>query len=240
MQPAALYNLGHVRFRQGVEELQKGPSAHATSNQARAASQSADEALRAGGEALKDGELQNLVSSYLRGRGSRRELNAAIKAVRQAMEMHRTVLSRWQRASGDFRSAAEMNPKNENAKQNAEVLDRHIARLIDMIQLLQDMANALGEKKQDLKSMLQKLKGQIPEPDMPPGAAGDDDEEEPEQPRGGEPVQKEQAGKEGNEITLSPEQAGWLLESYKLDSDRRLPMGQQGTSDPKARNRPDW
>jgi hypothetical protein len=53
-------------------------------------------------------------------------------------------------------------------------------------------------------------------------------------------VQKEQAGKEGNEITLSPEQAGWLLESYKLDSERRLPMGQQGTSDPKARNRPDW
>src|SRR5512141_2423321 len=33
MQPTALYNLGHVRFAQGVEELKKGPTSKDALNQ---------------------------------------------------------------------------------------------------------------------------------------------------------------------------------------------------------------
>ena len=41
-------------------------------------------------------------------------------------------------------------------------------------------------------------------------------------------------------MELTPEQAGWLLESFRLDKERRLPMG-EGTEDkPRDRNRPTW
>ena len=41
-------------------------------------------------------------------------------------------------------------------------------------------------------------------------------------------------------MPISPEQAGWLLEGLKLDSDRRLPMGGTQEAQPKDRNRPTW
>ena len=74
---------------------------------------------------------------------------------------------------------------------------------------------------------------------MPPCAAGDDDEEE-DFPSGPPPGQEEGPSKEGKEMTLSQEQAGWVLDGYKLDSERRLPMGQGDQAQPKERNRPTW
>ena len=68
---------------------------------------------------------------------------------------------------------------------------------------------------------------------------GDDDEDEDPQ-TGLPPGQKEAPSKEGKEMTLSPEQAGWLLEGFKLDSERRLPMGQNAQAQPKDRSRKPW
>jgi hypothetical protein len=34
--------------------------------------------------------------------------------------------------------------------------------------------------------------------------------------------------------------AGWLLDSFKLDTERRLPMGGKEPGEPKDRNRPTW
>ena len=72
-----------------------------------------------------------------------------------------------------------------------------------------------------------------------PGAAGDDEEDE-NQPLGPKPGQEEGPGKEGKEMPLSREQAGWLLEAYRLDSERRLPMGQGPEAEPKGPSRPPW
>jgi len=41
-------------------------------------------------------------------------------------------------------------------------------------------------------------------------------------------------------MTLSPEEAARLLDGFKLDADRRLPMGEGGTPPPKGRPHPDW
>jgi hypothetical protein len=41
-------------------------------------------------------------------------------------------------------------------------------------------------------------------------------------------------------MPLSPEQAGWLLDAYQLDSERRLPMGQGPAAEPKERSRSTW
>ena len=67
-----------------------------------------------------------------------------------------------------------------------------------------------------------------------------DDEEEEDQPFGPKPGQEEGPSKEGKEMPLSPEQAGWLLDAYKLDSERRLPMGQGPEAKPRDRSRPTW
>ena len=74
---------------------------------------------------------------------------------------------------------------------------------------------------------------------MPPGAAGEDDDDE-DQPFGQKPNQKEGAAKDGQQMNMTPEQAGWLLDGFKLDSERRLPMGQNQTGQPKDRTRPTW
>jgi len=239
LQPLTLYNLGHVRFRQGVEELKKGPTKGATLNQGQGAGQSAANAITGAEDSLREGNVQRMISSYLRGRGARKELKAAMSVVKRALETHGVALLKWQRASADFQSALELNPKHTEARHNAEVVDRNIAKLVDSIRELQEMAAMLGKQKEELRQKMQQLKGQIPEPNMPPGAEGEEEEEE-DQPKGPEPGQKEAPAKQGEEITLTPEQAGWLLEGFKLDSERRLPMGQESTTEPRNRPGRDW
>ncbi len=240
LQPSALYNLGHVRFAQGVEELKKGPSARPSVTQAEGAGQSAEDAIRDADDALGGTDIQKMIAAYMRGRGARRTLREATKAVRQALETYGTTLSKWQRSSGDFKSAVELNARDSQASQNAEIVDRNIARLIDTLRQLQQAAMAMGQKKQELADKMKQLRGKIPEDQMPPGAAGDDEEEE-DQPNGPRPEDKESAGKEGEEqMRLSPEQAAWMLEGFKLDSDRRLPMGQEKTGEPKNRTGKTW
>jgi tetratricopeptide (TPR) repeat protein len=238
LQPPALYNLGHVRYAQGLDELKKGPSPAGTAAAGLSAGQSATDAVRIAEEALASEQVRAMVAAYMRGRGTRRELKAATQAVKQALQAHGNTLSKWQRASGDFHSAVDLNPADRDARNNAYVVDRSIARLVDSMRQLQEMANALGQKMEELREKMRQLRGKIPEEDMPPGAAGDDEEED--QPFGPQEGQQEQGGREGEEITLTPEQAGWLLEGFKLDKERRLPMGQKETGEPKQRNRPTW
>lgn len=239
LQPPALYNLGHVRFSQGVEELKKGPGGASSAARGRAAAQDADEAIHSAEEALASNDVQKMVAAYMRGRGVRKELKAATKAVKQAMQTHGTALSRWQRSEGDFKSTVELKPSDTDARQNADIVDRFIAKLIDTIRELQQAAGAMGQKNPDLGDKLKQLKGKIPAPDMPPGAAGDEEEDE-DFPKGPEPGEKEGPTRQGEEMTLSPEQAGWLLDAFRLDSERRLPMGQNETGEPQNPNRPTW
>ncbi|HWV98338.1 MAG TPA: hypothetical protein VNZ64_01475 [Candidatus Acidoferrum sp.] len=240
LQPPLLYNLGHVRFGQGIEELKKGPAAAPTAARGRAAAARADEANRAADEALAGDDVQKMVAAYLRGRGVRKEMKAATKVVQRALETHGTALNKWQRSAGDFKSDFELNRPDADARQNAETVDRCIARLIDTLRELQQTAMSMGEKNNQLGEKLKQLKGRIPATDMPPGGAGDDEDDE-DQPNGPQPGQKEGPTKEGDEIyTLTPEQAAWLLEGLKLDSERRLPMGQKDSAEPKERSGRTW
>ena len=239
LQSPALYNLGLVRFDQGVQELKKEPNAKGALTRGRSASESADKALRQAEEALAGKEVQSMVAAYLRGRGARRELKAATEAVQRALKVYGAALGRWERSLGDFNSARELNTSDGNSKHNAEVVDRSIAKLIDSLREMQQCANGMGSKSKKLGQMLQQLKGQIPAPNMPPGAAGEDEEEE-DQPKGPQPGQEEGPAKTGQEISITPEQAAWLLEAYKLDGERRLPMGDGPAGKPRERSRPTW
>ena len=239
VQAPALFNLGHIRFTQGVEELKKGPPAGPTAQRGRNAAQLADDAIRDANDSMAANDVQRMVRSYLQGRGARRELKAAAQVVKRALEVHGKVLAKWERASGDFKSAFELNPNDRDARANAETVDRSIAKLIDSLRELQQAAMAMGDKNQQLGEKLKQLRGMIPAPEMPPGAAGEDEEED-DFPFGPEPGQKEGPTKEGEEMSMSPEQAGWMLEGFRLDNERRLPMGGDQQAQPKDRSRPTW
>jgi tetratricopeptide (TPR) repeat protein len=239
LQVPALYNLGEVRFAQGIEALKKSPPAGQTVARGRAAEARSDEAIHKLDDALAGNDVQQLVAAYMRGRGARKELKSALEAVRKAMTVHGAALSRWQRSSGDFKSALELRSADADSEHNAEVVDRYIAKLVDSLREMQACANGMCDKSGQLGEKLKQCKGRIPGKDMPPGAAGEDEEDE-DMPFGPQPGQEEGPSKEGKEMTLSQEQAGWVLDGFKLDSERRLPMGQGQQTQPKDRNRPTW
>jgi len=242
VQTLALYNLGHVRFAQGLEELKKSLAAKPSAARGSAAAQRGDQAIRQAADALAGNDVQKMVAAYQHGRGVRKELKAATEAVRRALELHGAALRKWRRALGDFKSAAELNPADMNAQHNVEIVERAIAKLVDSIREMQQIAMGMVPRQRELGEKLKQLKGQIPEPFMPPGAAGDEEEDEEGKGRPPEPPagEKEGPSREGEEMTISPEAAGWLLEGFKLDSERRLPMGPGEQGKPQDRGKRNW
>jgi hypothetical protein len=239
LQPSALYNLGLVRFKEGAEELKKGPAAEPTTAFGQSAIQKGDEALRQAEGALASDDMLRMVNAYIRGRGARKELKAATEAVRRALKAHGSTLAKWERSSGDFKSTLELNSADADARYNSEIVDRCIAKVVDSIQELQQCSNGTCNKNKLLSDALKKLKGRIPNPNMPPSEAGEEEEDQDQQPEP-KPGQQEGPSKNGQEMTLSQEQASWLLDAYRLDSERRLPMGESAPGQPKERSRPTW
>lgn len=246
VQPPALYNLGHVRFAQGGEELKKSPSAKAATARGRAASVGGAGAIQQAESALAGTEIQAMVDAYRAGRGARKELRAASEAIRRAMAAHGRTLVKWRRSLSDFQSAAELHPADTNASHNAEVVAREIARLVDSLKEMQQQAKPMAGESGRLNELLQQLKGRIPAQNMPPGAPGDGEEDGEEGKDGkksgdGTTVEslagmKEGETEGGKEMgrTLSSEDAARLLDGLQPDG-KLLPMGQgeQG----KARDR---
>ncbi len=242
VQPAALYNLGHTRFGAGVELLKQGPDTQRTAAQGNAALAEGERAIGAAEAALAENNLDKMIAAYLEGRGARRELLDAEKAVQAAMELYGKTLAKWQRAAEDFKSAAELNPADTNAARNAEIVERGIAKLVDNLRKMQQMAGMMGKQRQDLGKLLSRLKGRIPAPDAPPGAADDEDDDD----QGVQPDslagQKENASREGDQmkVPLSTEQAGQILDGLSLDGSRRLSMSDKEGTPPKDRKGRNW
>lgn len=243
VQPKSLYNLGFTRFAQGMEILKKGPDTQKVAAQGSRALADGERALASGESALAENELSKMIGAYLDGRGARRELRAAEKAVQAAMEVYGKTLTRWQRAADDFKGAAELNPADTNATRNAEVAQQYIAKLVDSLRQMQMMAGKISSQKDQLGKMLSKLKGQIPAPNAPPGSGGDEDEDEDEDVQPDSLAgQKEGSGREGDQmqIPLSPDQAGQILDGMSLDGGRRLPMSDKPGAKPKDKTGRNW
>jgi tetratricopeptide (TPR) repeat protein len=242
VQPPAMYNLGLTRFAEGVEFLQQGPDAAKASARGQVALTAGDHAIARAETALAGNDLDALVGAYLEGRGARHELHEAEKAVQAAMETYGKTLQKWQRADHDFKGAAELNPADTNATQNAAVTEQAIAKLIDSLRKMQGMMGVMDQKRQQLGQDLGKLKGRIPAPDAPPGAAEEGDDDDNGTTPGDLAGQKEGAAREGDqlEMQLSPEQAGQILDGLSLDGSRRLSMSDQQGSAPKDRKGRNW
>jgi len=59
-------------------------------------------------------------------------------------------------------------------------------------------------------------------------------------PKGLQPGIQEGASKSGEEQRMSREEAGEMLKGFRLDGDRRLPMGEGKEAPPKDPNRKTW
>jgi tetratricopeptide (TPR) repeat protein len=244
IQPEALFNLGYVRFGQGVDELKKSPGGAATAARSRAANEAGTVAIQNATDALAGNDVGQMVQAYLAGHGVRKEMRAALKAVRSAMDAYGKTLTKWQRALGDFQSAAELNPGDTNAVRNAGIVQQAITRLVDSLRQMQQASAGLGQKEKQLGDLLKQLRGRIPAANMPPGASGEGDEDDdgdggmlPEQLAG----RKESTTGGGQEMTLkiSAETAGQLLNSIQPDG-KLLPIGQGGTGKPNNRSGRNW
>ena len=240
VQPATLYNLGQTRFADGLALLKKGPDAQKTAARGRAALAEGDRAIGMAGAALAENNLEKIVAAYYAGRGVRHNLREAEKAVQTALETYGKTLQKWQRAADDFKGAAELNPADTNAVHNEEVVEHNLARLVDELRKMQEMLGLMGKQKQELGKMLGKLKGQMPGPNAPPGAGGEEEEDEdgvkPESLTGKE----ERAGRDGDQLPLSPDQAGQILDGLSVDGTRRLTMSDQQGATPKEKTGRTW
>jgi hypothetical protein len=243
VQEQALYNLGHVRFQEGVELLKKGPDAKAAQAAASRANAVGDAAIHAADDALAGSDVNDLVAAYMQGRGARKELKAAIDAVKRALDSHGAVLAKWRRASGDFKSAHELRPPDTDSAFNADVVDRHIARLVDEQRMLMAAMAALQAQRQALGQKMGKMKNKIPgqQGQQMQGEGDDsDDEDEDKPPQGPQPGTVEGPVKSGREMAMSAEEAERLLGMLRLDANRKLPLGDKEGPPPKDRKRRDW
>jgi hypothetical protein len=230
VQPAALFNLAHVRFAQGVEELKKSPTS--AIKQSQWATEEGAGAIQKAADALAGDEVRQMVDAYIAGRGVRTEMREVTKAVQRALEQHGKALLKWQRALNDFKSAAELNPADTNAMYNAGIVEQAIAKLVDSLREMQQAAANLGGKESELNGLLKQLRGKIPAPDMPPGASGGDEDDEgddgkkpsPESLSGKEESDKGGGGQE-MDLRISAEQASQLMNGIRPDG-KQLPMGQ--------------
>jgi tetratricopeptide (TPR) repeat protein len=240
VQPAALYNLGHARFDEGGELLKKGPDAQKAAAQGNTVLAAGGAAIHSAQSALDENDLSKMIAAYLEGRGIRHELHDAEKAVQDAIETYGNTLRKWRRSADDFKSAAELNPANTNAARNAVIVEQGIAKLVDSLRKMQQMATALGSQHQQMNDLLSQFKGRIPKEDAPPGAAGDNDDEDV-QP-GSLAGQKENPSREGDQmqLPLSPDAAGQILDGLSLDGSRRLPMSDKEGAPPKDKKGRDW
>jgi tetratricopeptide (TPR) repeat protein len=242
IQPPALYNLGEVRFREGAEEFKKGPKSQPTAATAGRALDNGTLAMRAADAALAGEDVQAMVSAYLQGRGSRKELKSAIEAVKKAMETYGGVLTKWQRAAGDFKSSYELAPGEAGAKTNADVVDRNIAKLVDLQQMMAQALGNLAKQRSDLGKKMAQLKQKMPDGDADKlkGKGDDDDEDEDKQAKGPKEGEEEPGPKDGKEMQLTQEEAARLLDMLKLDGNRKLAMGTNDVGKPKDRQGRDW
>lgn len=234
--PAALYNLGHVRYEIGERELQKILRDPSSVERPRNAAVAAQVALQNARQALNDGDIDGLVRAYRRGAGARRELRAATEAVREALKQFGFVLNTWERASADFRGTHELQPADTRASSNASIVDRRIAALVDMMARQQQAMMQCDQAGDQLKDAMREIKKGLPKDKADELGPGDEDDEDEEGP--GDKEKRELPGR-GKEKGISQEQAAQLLQSIQLDSQRTLPVSNRSAK-PERRDGGDW
>jgi hypothetical protein len=240
IQPPALYDLGHIRFRQGQELLKGESSRKPLIDRSESAHEDGVDATMRADRALKKDQLMDILDAYMSGRPIRKQMRLAHEDVQRALDLYGSVLVRWRRSVSDFRSSDELK-SNEDAAFNGRVVERHIEELLKHIQELEEQKQQLGQGRAELKQKMAELKKKIPEGMMQPGEGEEEEDEEEEQ---GQPKPEsgfqDRAGREGEKRGITPEIAQQILEALGLKGDRKLPIGGDEKTQPNKNKGKDW
>ena len=213
VQPLALYNLGHVRFRQGEETLKGEGNRQQLLDSSAAAVAVAEEVIRSGGKALESDAVQEIIAAYMEARAARKELRFSRDETSRTMGLIGSALERWRRSVGDFHSALELDAANADAKINAAVVERKIEELLKFKKQMEEKSEQVAEEREKIKEMMKKMRGKIPKEMQRESdeEEDDDDEEEKKDPQVGEKQQQ----RIGSDREVSPDMARWLKETMK-------------------------
>ena len=214
VQPRALYNLGHVRFRQGEETLKGEGNRGQLLDSSAAAIAVAEEAIRGGARALENDALQEIIAAYLDARAARKDLRFSRDETSRTMGLIGSAMERWRRSVGDFHSALELDAANGDAKTNAEVVERKIAELLKFKKELEQKSEQVAEEREKIKEMMKKMRGKIPKEMQRESDDEEDDDEEEEKKEEPKPGEKQQQ-RIGSDREVSPDMARWLKETMK-------------------------
>ena len=208
LQPPALYDLGHVRFRLGQELLKGEQPRQPMLDRAENAHDDGQDAIREADRALKDDDLNHIIGAYNAGRGMRKPLRLANEETMRALDLYGAVLMRWKRSVGDFRSTVELRADDHDAQFNADVVQRHIDELQKQMQELADKKEQVGKTRAELKKKLAELRKKIPDGMIQPGQGEpddeDDDDDEPKDPKKPDSGFKDELGREGDKRGITP------------------------------------
>jgi hypothetical protein len=243
LQPPALYNLGHTRFGQGRELLKGESPRQALLDRAETTGEDGADAIARASGALKSDNLNTILEAYMNGRVTRKQLRLANEDVQRALDLYGSVLVRWRRSVGDFRSADELRP-SEDAAFNAKVVERHIEELLKHVKQLEQQKEMLGKMRGDLKQKMKELRGKIPQEMMQPGQGDPDEEDEEEEDGKDRPTPEsgfqDRQKPDGDQRGITPEIAQQILEALGLKGDRKLPLGGNEPQPPRDRKGRDW
>ena len=218
VQPLALYNLGHVRFRQGEETMKGEGNRQQLIDSSAAAVTVAEEAIRNAGRALESDELKEIIAAYMEARASRKELRFSRDETSRTLGLIGSALERWRRSVGDFHSALELDAANGDAKVNAEFVERKIEELLKFKKQVEQQSEQVADEREKMKEAMKKLRGKIPK-DMQRESDdeeddGEEDEKQDKEPKAGE-KQPQQVQRLGSDREVSPDMARWLKETMK-------------------------
>jgi tetratricopeptide (TPR) repeat protein len=213
VQPLALYNLGHVRFRQGEDTLKGEGRREQLIDSSAAACAVAEEAIRNGGRALESEELKEIIAAYMDARAARKDLRFSRDETSRTLGLIGSALERWRRSVGDFHSALEMDASNGDAKANADFVERKIEELLKFKKQLEEQKDQVADEREKVKEMMKKMRGKIPK-DMQRESDDEEDDDEDEKKDEPKPGEKQQQHI-GSDREVSPDMARWLKETMK-------------------------
>ena len=213
VQPLALYNLGHVRFRQGEETMKGEGNRQQLLDSSAAATAVAEAAIRNSTRARESDALQEILAAYMDARAARKELRFSRDETSRTLGLIGSALERWRRSVGDFHSALELDAANGDAKVNAEFVERKIEELLKFKKQVEQQSEQVAEEREKIKEAMKKMRGKIPKEMQRESdeEENDDDEEKGEEPKPGEKQQQ----RIGSDREVSPDMARWLKETMK-------------------------
>jgi len=213
VQPLALYNLGHVRFRQGEETMKGEGNRQQLLDSSAAAVAVAEEAIRAGGKALENDVLQEIIAAYMDARAARKNLRFSRDETSRTMGLIGSALERWRRSVGDFHSALELDAANGDAKTNADVVERKIEELLKFKKQLEQQGEQVAQEREKIKEAMKKMRGKIPK-EMQRESDDEEDDDDPDEKKDPQIGEKQQQ-RIGSDREVSPDMARWLKETMK-------------------------